>query len=294
MKICIIGGSGVIGSKLVQGLIKDGHEIYFTFFQNKMSYPENGIKLDITDVESTKKFLSDLNPDIVIHTTALSNVDLCETNKILANKINIEGTKNIVEGCKITNSKLVYVSTSFVFDGKKQEYFEDDKPCPATYYGYTKLKGEELVKNSDVSYLILRIDQPYCWIESWQHTNSVLRVLKTLRSGKKLEEVVDWYNTPTYVPDFVNATSILLSKNLEGIFHIVGSNYLNRYDWALITAKKFHLNVDLIKSINSIKLELTVKRVNVNLKNQKLFKKTGIKMKGVKEGGIEMFREECN
>ena len=107
-----------------------------------------------------------------------------------------------------------------------------------------------------------------------------------------MKEISDWYNTPTYVPDFVNATTELLTKKLTGIFHIVGSDYINRYKWSLIVAEIFGLDKNLIESINSDQLELAVKRVNVNLKNQKLFQKTGIKMKGVEEGVKEMIREE--
>jgi len=292
MKICVIGGSGEIGSKLVHWLTKHDNDVFFTYFQNRMDCPKKGIKLDITNEESTKVFLRKLKPEIVIHTAGITNVDLCETNRDLANRMNIEGTKNVINGCKITNSKLVYVSTSFVFDGKKQEYFENDKTSPSTYYGYTKLKSEELVNDSGLSYLILRTDQPYCWIEKWQHTNSVIRVLETLRSGKILKEISDWYNTPTYVPDFVNATTELLTKKLTGIFHIVGSDYINRYKWSRIVAEIFGLDKNLIESINSDQLELAVKRVNVNLKNHKLFQKTGIQMKGVEEGAKEMIREE--
>ena len=292
MKICVIGGSGEIGSKLISSLSND-NDVFFTYFQNKMDNP-NGVKLDISDKESTEIFLEKLKPEIVIHTAGITNVDLCETDRDLANRINIDGTKNLINGCKIANSKLVYVSTSFVFDGKKQEYFENDKTSPSTYYGYTKLKSEELVNDSGLPNLILRTDQPYCWIEKWQHTNSVIRTLETLRSKKVLKEITDWYNTPTYVPDFINAVRKLLSMKLTGTFHISGNDYVNRYNWSQIIAEIFELDSNLIQPINSKELKLSVKRVNVNLKNQKLFQKTGVIMKGVKDGAMEMFREEIN
>lgn len=292
MKICIIGGSGVIGSKLVQWFIKNNADVYFTYYHNKIFQLKNGIKLDITDKSSIQLFLNKLNPDVVIHTAALANVDLCETDKFLADRINIEGTKNVIDGCKISNCKLVYVSTSFVFDGAKKEYFEDDETCPTTYYGHTKLEGEKLVMNSDLPYLILRTDQPYCWIESGQHTNSVLRVIETLQSEKVLREITNWYNNPTYVPDFVYAVSNLLLNKLTGIFHIVGPDFVDRYNWSLISAKIFDLNTDLIEPINSDKLELPAKRVNVNLNNQKLLDTTGVKMKGIKEGLLSMLKEK--
>ena len=138
--------------------------------------------------------------------------------------------------------------------------------------------------------MILRTDQPYSWIEQWQHTNSVIRVIDSLKKKKIFYEVNDWYNVPTYVPDFVNATMRLIELKKEGIFHVSGSDFLNRYDWALLTAQIFQLDPNLIKPINSSSLNLSAKRVNGNLNNKKLFRETGIRMMGVKEGLSEMFK----
>jgi len=288
MKILIIGGSGVIGTNLLQYYKKiKNYDVSFTFLKNEIPF-ENGHRLDITDNDKTIKLISKINPDVVIHTVALTNVDLCETNNALANSINVIGTENVVEGCKISKSKLTFISSSFVFDGKKQIYIETDSPEPTTYYGMTKFRGEKIVQNSNLPCLILRTDQPYCWNEPWHHTNSVIRVLDNLRSGKEHNEIIDWKNTPTYVPDFVNATAQLLDYNTTGIYHIVGSDFINRYEWSLLTAEVFGLDKDLIKPISSKTLNLPAIRVNVNLNNQKLQKKTGISMMGVKEGLLQM------
>jgi len=289
MKYLIIGGTGVIGYKIVQYLLKENNNVEFTYLNNKQS-TKNSHFLDIQNSLMTKNLIKKISPDIVIHCSALSNVDLCETEKSMAKSINILGTKNVIEGCKEANSKIVYVSTSFVFDGK-QKYSENDLTSPSTFYGYTKLKGEEIVKESNLPFLILRTDQPYCWIEQWQHTNSVIRILDTLRENKEFFEVNDWYNVPTYVPDFVNAAMKLIQLKKEGVFHLCGSDFINRHEWALLTAEIFHLKPNLIKPINSSSLNLPVKRVNGNLSNDKLFNETGIKMIGVKKGLMEMFKK---
>lgn len=291
MKICIIGGSGVIGSELVNQFVKNNDNVYFTYFQNKTKQNNNEIRLDITNKKNTIDIIKKINPDIVIHTAALTNVDLCETNHKLADTINVVGTKNVLEGCKITGSKIIHISTSFVFDGKKSEYYEDDQISPTTYYGITKYSAEQYVIKSELPYLILRTDQPYCWIKNWQHTNSVIRVIKTLKMGNELKEIIDWYNTPTYVPDFGKAVLELINRKLTGIYHVVGSDYVNRLDWSLLVADIFQLNKNLIKPIKSKELSLAVKRVNVNLKNKKLFEHTGIQMSGIKEGLQSMVNE---
>ncbi len=290
MKICVIGGSGVIGSKLVKFFSNKGNDVSYTFWTNELNLPGNSKKLNITEINETIDFLKKGHFDVVIHSAALTDVDLCESNKALADSINISGTENIVEGCRLADTKLIFISTSFVFDGKNPEYFEDENISPVTHYGYTKFRGEQSVKNSGLKFLILRTDQPYCWLEKGQHTNSVIRVLKTLKAGKILNEITDWYNTPTYVLDFVNATSILLEKDATGIFHVVGSDYINRYNWSLQIAEIFGLDETKIKPIKSDVLDLVAKRVNVNLKNSKLSQETGIEMKGVNEGALEMLR----
>jgi len=291
MKILIIGGSGLIGTNFLKHFRKKrDKEVEFTYFKTKIPFPNEYI-LDITENDKTVLLISKINPDVVIHTAAITNVDLSETNKELADSINVNGTKNVVDGCKITKSKLVYISAPLVFDGKKPKYLESDSPSPATYYGITKFKGEKLVKNSNLSYLILRTDQPYCWSEPWNHTNSVLRVLDKLRAGKEHNEIIDWMNTPTYIPDFVDAASQLLDYNATGIYHLVGSDYIDRYKWSLLVAEIFGLNKNLINPITSDKLNLAAKRVNVNLSNRKLHEKTGFSMKGVKEGLLQMRKE---
>ena len=283
MNILVIGGSGIIGSKIVKEFTDNKNNVNYTYNENKLDIGI-GHKLDIRKREETVNLISKIDPDIVIHTAALTNVDLCETEKGLANSINVTGTENVVTGCKKTNSKIIYISTSFVFNGIKKKYFEYDKTCPSTHYGLTKSKGEEIVKNSKLPFLIIRTDQPYSWKEKWQKDNSVLRVIRTLEKRKVLNEITDWYNVPTYVPDLVNALKKLIDSNFSEIYHVCGSDFVSRYEWSLVTAEIFGLNKNMIKPISSKNLNLPAKRVNVNLSNKKLFEKMGIKMNGIVEG----------
>lgn len=281
----------MIGSKILDYYLEIDNPVEYTFCTHLIPNLK-GYHLDITKKEETEQLIKKINPDIVIHASALVNVDLCETNPQLANSINVKGTENVVEGCKEVNCKLVYISTPLVFDGKKTLYFEKDVPTPITVYGKTKLEGEDRVEDSNLPFLILRTDQPYCWVEEWQRMNSVLRVINTLKAKKIHNEITDWYNNPTYVPDFIHALAYLLDEKITGVFHLVGSDFINRYDWALITAEKFGLDKNLIKPITSDKLNLSAKRSNANLTNEKLFKATEIRMKGVNEGLNEMLHSE--
>ncbi|MDE2588325.1 MAG: sugar nucleotide-binding protein, partial [Patescibacteria group bacterium] len=159
------------------------------------------------------------------------------------------------------------------------------------YYGITKYRAEQMVRQSGLSHLILRTDQPYCWTEKWQHTNSVLRVLQSLRLGKIHREISDWYNTPTYVPDIALVTGKLIDRNCTGTYHVVGPDFVSRYDWALKIADIFGENKDLIEPVTSCTLNLPAKRVNVNLSNQKVVRDTGIRMSGIEKGLMNMLKD---
>jgi len=287
MRILVIGGSGVIGFETIKKLRKLGHDVFFTYYKNKTPI-SNGFSIDIRDANKLTNIFQKIIPDVVIHTTAITNVDLCETNKELAIQVNVEGTSNIINECLKNKSKLVYISTSFVFDGTKPNYSEEDTTSPTTFYGITKEKGEKLVKNSGLSFLILRTDLPYGVREKWQHTNSVCRTIDTIESGKILNEIIDWYNKPTFVPNFVSVMIELIKNKEEGIFHIVGPDFIHRYDFSIIVSEVFKLDKNKINSIKSNKLQLAAKRVNVNLNTNKIKEKTKIKILGVKDGLIKM------
>jgi dTDP-4-dehydrorhamnose reductase len=288
LKILIIGGSGTIGSKIIEQFQSSNIIFDYTFLTNPIP-SKIGYMLDITNRKNTIELITKLNPDIVIHTAALTNVDLCETNNALANLINVQGTKNIVDGCMKIKSKIIFISTSYVFDGNSDQYFEEDLPNPTSYYGITKYKSEKIIQNSNLDFLILRTDQPYCWIEKWQKMNSVIRLIQTLKKGATLKEIVDWYNNPTYVPDFALALNSLLQKNYDGIYHLTGSDFINRYEWSLKVSKIFNLKSELIIPINSKNLNLPVTRKKIKLNNEKIFQKTGHHMINVDDGLKKMF-----
>lgn len=290
MKVLITGGSGVIGSKFIRFFEGKEHEVHYTFLSNEhvigSSVPH---KLDISDRDAVVDLVKKVNPNIVIHTAALTNVDFCETNNDIAEKINVEGTRNVVDGCKGAGSKIIYISTSFVFDGKKEKFFEYDKRNAVNYYGLTKIRGENIVEKSGIPYLILRIDQPYTTTESWQKKNSVLRILENFQENKTIIEPSDWCNTPTYVENFIDVSAELIKMDKNGIYNVVGSDFLSRFEWAFKIADVFGGDKKLIQKISSGDLNLPAKRPNVHLDNLKAQKESGMRLVGVLEG-MKMMR----
>jgi len=116
MRLLIIGASGVIGSKFESYFSLKEYETLSTYFDHELTL-KNNIQLDIRNELQVEKIFLKFKPDIVIHTAAVTNIDLCETDMKLADAINVNGTKNILNFSKKYNSKFLYMSTSFVFDG---------------------------------------------------------------------------------------------------------------------------------------------------------------------------------
>lgn len=286
MKVLIIGGSGSIGGHFVSSISQEGYGVSYTYFsKGDFVLPQEGVfKLDITNKNNTINLVKKIRPEILIHASALTNVDLCETDKSLAYNINIKGTKHIVEACKVINSKIIFLSTSNVFDGKKDLYYECDDRHAINNYGLSKLAAENIVMSSGLQYLILRTDQPYHWIKPWQKKNSVIRVLEKLEANQNVNDIIDWYNTPTFIGDIADVVIKLLDMDKTGVYHVVGSDFVNRYEFALLIAKTFGKDESLVHPITSEQLQLAATRANAHLSNKKVLHELGIRISGIKEG----------
>src|SRR3990167_6164081 len=147
-QVFITGASGLLGSQLVQTFKNQGYEVLAIFHQNPelIGSDINKIQCDISSEEaalSLKEYIK--FPSLIVHCAAITNVDLCEKDKELCKAINIDGTKNICELARQTKSRLIYISTSSVFDGKKGNYKELDKTNPINYYNFSKVQGENHV-----------------------------------------------------------------------------------------------------------------------------------------------------
>ena len=242
-RLFITGGSGLLGSRFSK--FTDEYEVTTTYNKNPK---EHSVKLDITDEKDVLNKIKSLSPDLVVHPAALTNVDYCEDHKEEAYKINAQGTLNMVKACEKIDSKLIYVSTDFVFDGTEGSYKETDKTNPISYYGLSKLKGEEFVQESDIKSAIVRVSVLYGWHENF---NYVMWVIDELKKGNNINIVTDEYNSPTYAENAAEAILKIFSKNKEGIYHIAGDERINRFDFAKNIAKVFELDETLINPIKS-------------------------------------------
>ncbi len=286
-KILVTGASGLLGSKIID----KAEEKYFVFPTHVRSqlFPRS-LKMNITDKSEVERIFSKVKPDIVVHTAAETNVDKCENQKEHALRVNVEGTKVLAEACKQVDARIVYVSTDYVFDGKKGSYSEEDRPNPINYYGLTKLMGEKCVKEFCEDFLILRTSVLYGVHP--EKPNFAMWVLRTLSEQKKLSVVEDHYNSPTLADNLAEVILEVVNKKLEGLYHTAGSERVSRYRFALQIAEIFDFDANLIKPIKMSELKSwTAKRPkDSSLCIDKVKKQIDTKLLGITQGLKEMNR----
>jgi dTDP-4-dehydrorhamnose reductase len=175
---------------------------------------------DITDCDCTIQAIRKINPQVVINVAAFTFVDLCEQEKEKAFAVNGEGAKHVARGCREVGAKCIYLSTDYVFDGKKSTpYVEDDLPKPISVYGQSKLQGEKYVQEILDDFLIIRSS----WLFGKEGSNFVKTVVRLSREREVLEIVNDQRGSPTYTKDLSIAISTLIAEDLKGIFHVSNS-----------------------------------------------------------------------
>ena len=243
-RVLVTGASGLLGCKLVKAL-SEGYEVIPT--HNTHPIHPGSVRMDIVDGDEVARVLSEVKPKLVVHTAAETNVDKCETSRELAWSINAEGTRNVAEACGKKGVKLVYVSTDYVFDGEKGLYREEDEAKPVNYYGVTKLKGEEFVREFCEDFIIARTSVLYGWHSS--RVNFATWVIDSLRNGKRISVVEDHYNSPTLADDLAEIILRIVGMDLAGAYHVAGSERISRYDFAMKIAEVFGFDRSLITPV---------------------------------------------
>lgn len=277
-----IGVSGLVGSRISE-VLKDTYQ-----FDNLSL--DTGV--DITKPETLEVITNDTVHPIVLHLAALADVDGCEKDKnlgkeSLAYRINVLGTKNVVDVCKAANKKLIYISTDFVFDGENTPisgYTEEDTPHPVNWYAQTKFEGEEVVKSSGLDYLIVRIAYPYRTPFPVKK-DFVQAILGRLKNNQPITGITDHIMTPTLVDDIALALDALIKTNSGGVFHVVGDDSLSPYDAAVKIAEVFNCDKTLISQTtrDSYFKDRAKRPFNLTLDNAKI-EKLGVHMRTFEEG----------
>lgn len=265
MKILITGANGLLGQKLVaQTGRKPGISLLATGRGpcRILNLPQNaGYKTcDISNAGDIISTCREFQPDAVIHTAAMTNVDECELNPEACRIQNVEAVKNVIAACEKTGAHIIHLSTDFIFDGKDGPYDEAAIPNPVSIYGQSKLDAENLVKAASCPWSIVRTVLVYGIAPGLSRSNIILWVKASLEQGKEIQVVDDQFRTPTLAEDLAIGCLLIAEKKATGIFNISGKDFLTPYEMANQTADYFKLDKSLIRRASAATFSQPAKR----------------------------------
>jgi dTDP-4-dehydrorhamnose reductase len=252
-RIFVSGSNGMLGQRIIHHFSKlENVELLACSVEEKQVPGEKEvdyIQCDLRKRENIKSAVLNFYPDFIINAAAYTNVDLSETDRENAWKLNVKGVEYLAESCRVLDAHLIHISSDYVFDGKRGPYTENVKPNPLGYYGRTKLASENALKISGALNTIIRTNVLYGVANS--RPDFVRWVINSLRAGKQINIVTDQINNPTYIDDLVGAISKIVEFRRQGIFNIGGRDFLSRYDFAIKIADYFALDKNLINPIKT-------------------------------------------
>ncbi len=263
-KILVTGSNGLLGQKLIELLVKTPNiqPIATARGENRLPFKEGYVyfPMDITDPKQIEEVISATKPDAIIHGAAMTNVDQCEFEKENCWAQNVKAVEYLVEACQKNDIFLCHVSTDFIFDGAAGPYSETGEANPLSFYGWSKLAAEYIVKNSKIRWSIARTVLVYGIAYDMSRSNIILWVKKSLEEGKNIKVVTDQWRTPTLAEDLAIGTFLIANQEAEGIFNISGKDLLTPYEMAIMTADFFKLDKSLITIADSSTFTQPAKR----------------------------------
>lgn len=269
-KILITGVSGMLGSNLAY-YFKDSYDILGLYNTHPVEIDgAQTLPVDILSENSIKNTMDNFNPDIVIHCASLTDIDYCEGNKSETYRVNVLGTKNLVESANSCNAKIIYISSDSVYDGSKGNHSETDQIKPQNYYGVTKYEGElEVLKRSNS--LILRTN-----IFGWnvQDKFSIAEwILHELNGKVQINGFRDVYFSSIYTFDLAKILEKAIDQDLAGTYNCGSSDSISKYEFARFLAQRFSLEEELVNPISIDDFKFKAKRgKNLSLNISKLAK----------------------
>lgn len=303
MKVFVTGVNGQLGHDVMNELYKRGYEatgsdiadtyVGINDFSPVTTMPY--VKLDITDTDEVNRVISRLEPDVVIHCTAWTAVDMAEDDdKVeLVRNVNAHGTENIAKACKNIDTKMIYISTDYVFDGQGTTPWSPD--CkdykPLNVYGQTKLEGELAVSSILNKYFIVRI----AWVFGLNGKNFIKTMINVGKSHDEVRVVNDQIGTPTYTLDLSRLLVDMIETEKYGYYHVTNEGgYISWYDFTKEIYKQYGLNTKVIPvTTEEYGLSKAKRPFNSRLDKSKLIE-NGFKPLPTWQDALRRYLEEAN
>ncbi len=253
MKFFVTGVNGQLGHDVMNELIKRGHSGTGSDLAPVYSGIDDGtavtaapyVSLDITDKNAVNRVLTEIRPDAVVHCAAWTAVDAAEDNEELVRRVNADGTRYIAEACKAIDSKMLYLSTDYVFDGEGTTPWDPDCKTykPLNVYGQTKLEGELAVSSVLDKYFIVRI----AWVFGLNGKNFIKTMINVGKTHSEVRVVSDQVGTPTYTYDLSRLLVDMCESEKYGYYHATNEGgYISWYDFCVEIYRQYGLDTKVI------------------------------------------------
>lgn len=251
MRVLITGSNGLLGTKLLERLLAEpGVEPLgasraacanrylgdFPFWQ-----------VDVADTSRVEHLFQEAQPEIILHTAAMTDVDGCERDPEGAWRLNVEAARLVAEAAARHGARLVHLSTEYVFDGREGPYAEDDPPNPISVYGRTKYQGELAVRAAAPDAAVARTTVLFGYAPHVR-PNFATWLVARLRSGEPARVVTDQVGSPTLADNLAEMVWALgRDRGARGVFNTVGATVMDRFSFARVLAEVFGLEARLIE-----------------------------------------------
>ncbi len=262
--VLVTGSNGLLGQKITEKILNEGGLNLIASSKGKNRYPiKEGYvyaDMDILDPIIVRDVVERYKPDSIIHTAALTNVDVCEDQKELAYELNVKSVETLMLLAEEYNIQLVHLSTDFIFDGVNGPYDELSAPNPLSYYGQTKLRAEELLKNSKAKWAILRTIIVYGVINDPSRSNIVLWAKGALEKFNPINVVNDQWRMPTLAEDLADICFLAIEHDAQGVYNASGKDMMSISELVARVADFWKLDKSLIHEISAVTLNQTAMR----------------------------------
>ncbi|MFC2063906.1 SDR family oxidoreductase [Chloroflexota bacterium] len=290
MRILVTGASGLLGLNLSLSVIKT-HQVIGVDRSRLVGVPFELLNLDLLEENSIEKMFSASTPDCLIHCAALADVDACEKDPVTSKLLNASLPEKLALACANHSVPMLHISTDAVFDGTQDSpYQEEDTPNPLGVYAATKLEAERSVLRVFPKAIVARVNF-YGWSLSGSRSLAEFFV-NNLQAGNQINGFTDLFFCPMFVGDLAQTLIKMLSKGLSGLYHVVGSEPLSKFDFGIAIARQFGYDSSLIQPVSVAQSNLVARRSpNLNLSTHKLSTALGEVIPGFSTGLSQFYTQ---
>ena len=268
-KAFITGGSGLLGLNFI---LQNINKIKFTSVNNNRKIPlvnVDSVACKLDNSNSIESALNSCHPDFIIHSAGMTNVEECENHPDKANFINGTIAGNVAKVAYENGIKFIHISTDHLFDGKQSFMTEKDLVNPLNSYGSSKALGEELVLKNNPNALIIRCNF-FGWGPSYRESFSDF-IIENIKSKNTIKLAHDYHYTPLSTRELIDYILLLKNGNAKGIYNVVGSERISKYEFGLKLANIFSLDESYINNVPLESLDIRTSRPkDLSLCNKKL------------------------